>query len=470
MGKAYSKHLAHKRRADGDGNNTEQSTQSKQSRAQRKEEAKRRKRQRKEALIRQKYTEQKQAEAEQRLRAQRERARELQSERIQTRPRIDTRLREQPPMAMGSKGPRTVQHGQSGMNLADMGFGADDLEMDVRAAAEEEQEEQEVGMGVTEDAQRDSVLSEQIVEEAQIVEVGSDLISPRHSLDLSEEAKQSVPIATNTEEEENEEEKQTEIETAEAEEETETEMDADDVDADDDVDAYDAMRAMSHRKQQQSLLSDLEIGTITEEASTVTQHTPLSRVPSQFEVDAPEPAVVGKHRTHISRSRMLRPSNLNGMDDDDDADVDITPMMLAAKLKEKRPTTDGRGHRYIASYDSALGQMDAHAMEDLVPSLDRERSVSYMPFDGQRERTASYGSDLGHLAYDEFMVSEIEQWPLEGTTPRSNDNPRFSTLSNTGLTMIVSKSKRPSEPPTPRRSDVMHGVELSEENVGDSIW
>merc|ERR1719334_995894 len=216
------------------------------------------------------------------------------------------------------------------------------------------------------------------------------------------------------------------------------------------------------------MLEQLEIGTITEEASHISQHTPLSRVPSQEEVDVslsePSSAAVGMHRTHISRSRMLRPSNLGGMDDDDEDDVDVTPMMLAAKLKEKRPTTDGRGHRIIAAYDSAMGH--EHDMNDFVPALDRERSTSYMPFDNQRERTASYGSDLGQLAYDEFMVSEIQEWPLEGTTPRSHQSQRFSTLSTTGLTMIVSKSKRPSEPPTPKH----HGVELSEENVGDSIW
>ena len=175
----------------------------------------------------------------------------------------------------------------------------------------------------------------------------------------------------------------------------------------------------------------------------------------------------GRHRT-VRESRRHR--GMSSMEDDKDQ----TPMELAVSRSShgKKPTTLG-GHRYIPSYDS---QMSAHgltlSLSDLDNAKPRGRSESYKPWNDRR-RDPSYGS-IGNLDGLNFEVSEIQDWPMEGT---DNDVPRFdrnqmSVASN--QPMIIAHRYR-DDSVTPRAIGGLmppshHIVMESDDHVGDSIF
>eukprot|EP01083_Nonionella_stella_P299506 1017567_1 len=255
-----------------------------------------------------------------------------------------------------------------------------------------------------------------------IVAVGSNLISPRHSI---------------TEED--------------------NENDPDNVNAEVEVDVL--------------IASQLEASPDTEPEPQVEPKPQPQEPPSEQKVkDVSQNAFDPSKATRVSKHRVLRAKHRGMMDADDD-DFDQTPMDLI-------PTTVA-GHRYIPSYDSTMSvnHMDEDAKQEVL-LLDRIRSGSYVPWNpSERNRQDSILSELGD--YD-FRASEVVPYiagiegdhihdaaaNLNGYTPISADHysspPLHNKFPSNASLYFVSK---------PTEENVLHGmVDEDDENVGDSIF
>jgi len=367
-----------------------------------------------------------------------------------------------------------------------MGFGADDLYSRDRNHSVLSQQAVDA-QPVVEEVKQPQIR----INNLNIVEVGSNLISPRHSFT----------------EEENEDDHQ--IKESKQDQDIETELNEKHI-------------LEKIHKKQDSLLATLAINPIIEESSQLTQNDPVSRVNSERflddeqdldkeeekkedeqkqetqeiqqenkenkeeeEEEEKKPAR-NVHKARISRHRVLRVKH-HGMasDDEDNDDLDQTPMDLA---KNARPATVG-GHRYIPSFDSTHS-MDMDMDFNEVLSMDSVRSESYVPWT-DRQRQDSFISELGD--YD-FLASDIQPWPMEGDADNDNhDNPllhQHDDVANlAGYTPVAgdafasSKHQQfPSNIPlyivskpkeiNPARNDLLsqHKVDEDDENVGDSIF
>jgi len=333
-----------------------------------------------------------------------------------------------------------------------------------------------------------NVVNEEQADNDKIVEVGNDLISPKHSA-MSNES-EALDIDSVSMEREPQKDKEAE---------------------DRSISTLSTLQPQ-HRApaQNRSILGMLEMHSIVEESSIATQENPQSKVnlldfamdiaddygddddeltdPKDAERDQVDdtgrrdnnqdsihggsnendrksrPRASSRHRT-VRQSRKHR-----GMSSFED-DKDQTPMELAVSQSQhnKKPTTLG-GHRYIPSYDS---QMSEQGLILDMSGQSRGRSSSYRPWNGNdRGRNHSYLSDIGNLDQINYEVSEIQDWPMEGT---ENALDHLSIeKQDSGEPMIVAQRYR-DDSVTPRAiSSLMppahHVVMESDDHVGDSIF
>merc|ERR1712228_328720 len=109
--------------------------------------------------------------------------------------------------------------------------------------------------------------------------------------------------------------------------------------------------------------------------------------------------MLGMLPIHSIEEESSKLSQIDYFDDEDD-DLDQSPMDLIVKESQPRPTTIA-GHRYIPSYDSTMN----------VEEESKANSNEYYSWSDNRNRADSFISELGD--YD-FVESEIQQWPMEG--------------------------------------------------------
>merc|ERR1712228_1167483 len=133
-----------------------------------------------------------------------------------------------------------------------------------------------------------------------------------------------------------------------------------------------------------------------------------------------ESAIVSVNKERrISRHRALRVKHVGmASDDEENDDLDQSPMDLIVKESQPRPTTIA-GHRYIPSYDSTMN----------VEEESKANSNEYYSWSDNRNRADSFISELGD--YD-FVESEIQQWPMEGNDDIDMNEPLVYDEENVG--------------------------------------
>jgi len=111
----------------------------------------------------------------------------------------------------------------------------------------------------------------------------------------------------------------------------------------------------------------------------------------------------------------------------------------------------------------------------------RERSSSYKPWNGNnRRKDGSNLSDLDNLHDINYEVSEIQDWPMEGTEENLMDMGyeagRMSMMDSidSNQPMIIAQRYR-DDSVTPRAMHSLlppthHVVMESDDHVGDNIW
>jgi len=227
-----------------------------------------------------------------------------------------------------------------------------------------------------------------------------------------------------------------------------------------------------HRKQG-SILNALSIHPIREDAAGEDEDDDEKKIEEHDMVQQHENrSGAVHHKARNSRHRTLR-----RMHHDED-DHDQTPMELAlnerGREKGSNPATVG-GHRYIPSYDSQMSNTD-------VLDLERGRTSSnrYVPYygnDADHYRNESLMSDA--MGDYEFIASEIQEWPMEGSDG-AGGHPKDVSVANMGgytpvahrnysganaSLLIISK-----DDDSNHNMYHEHQVEHNDENVGDSIF